>query len=338
MTASILVHGGAGAMRGMTPAREARYRTGLRAAAAAGQRVLEAGGAALDAAVAAVVAMEDGGVFNAGLGSCLTSDGTVEMDAAVMRGADRGIGAVASIEGVANPVLLAREVMLDTPHCVLAAEGAMSFARDRGLLFRDDFPPRSRLAEWERKKARLEARTAGKTLEQGLAELGGVLGDQEDAVSGSDPVGDNHDTVGAVACDARGGVAAAVSTGGIWLKMPGRVGDCPLPGAGFWALDEQGAAVATGTGESLMRVMICKHVVDGMRDGATAQEASVASVALLEEHFGPDQGGVIAVSPRGAIGWALNTNGMGRGTWRSGMDEPAVAVWPSEEWDRAVQG
>jgi beta-aspartyl-peptidase (threonine type) len=336
-TPSILVHGGAGAMRGMTPDREDRYREGLRAAAGAGRRVLRDGGDALAAAIAAVVSMEDGGVFNAGLGSCLTTEGSVEMDAAVMRGSDRGIGAVACIRDVANPILLARAVMEHTPHCVLAADGAVAFAAAQGLAMRTDFPPASRLQEWGRKKAALEARASGKSLEQGLAELGGVLGDQEDEPS-SDPVGDDHDTVGAVACDGNGGVAAAVSTGGIWLKMPGRVGDCPLPGAGFWALDGEGAAVATGTGESLTRVMICKAVVDGVAAHGDPGKASRDAIALLERHFGSDQGGVIAVGPDGAIGWASNTHGMGRATWRATMVDPAVAVWPDEEWDRAVPG
>ena len=331
MPTTILVHGGAGAMRGMTPEREQRYRDGLRAAAAAGSAVLQGGGSALDAAIAAVVSMEDGGVFNAGLGSCLTSEGAVEMDAAVMRGSDRGIGAVASLSAVANPVLLARDVLDHTPHCLLAAEGALAFARERGHTLRTDFPPADRLAQWEAKKARLEARAAGKSLEQGLAELGGVLGDQEEPV-GDDPVGDDHDTVGAVAYDGEG-VAAAVSTGGIWLKMPGRVGDSPLPGAGYWALDSDGASVATGTGESLMRVMICKEVADRIAVHGDAPRACAEAVALLEEHFGPNQGGVIAVGPDGAPGWAINTGGMGRALWRGGMERPAVAVWPDEDWD-----
>ncbi len=324
-------------MRGMTPEREARYRDGLRAAADAGRAVLESGGSALDAAVAAVVDMEDGGVFNAGLGSCLTSGGTVEMDAAVMSGSDRGIGAVASIADVANPVQLARAVMDRTPHCLLAARGAEEFAREHGFALREDFPPSARLAEWERKRERLEARAAGKSLEQGLAELGGVLGDQEDDPSG-DPVGDDHDTVGAVAFDAAGSVAAAVSTGGIWLKMPGRVGDSPLPGAGFWAVDGEGACVATGTGESLMRVMISKHVTDRIVAHGDVSKACDEAVALLAEHFGVNQGGVIAVGPDGAPGWSINTNGMGRSLWRQGMESPAVAVWPDEDWDHAVQG
>ncbi|MCO4769703.1 MAG: isoaspartyl peptidase/L-asparaginase [Deltaproteobacteria bacterium] len=333
-TPSVLVHGGAGAMRGMTPERETRYRDGLRSAASAGRAILEAGGSAMDAAIAAVVDMENGGTFNAGLGSCLTSAGTVEMDAAVMRGSDRGIGAVASITSVANPVELSRAVMDRTPHCMLAADGALAFAREQGFALRENFPPPSRLAEWEGKRARLKARAAGKTLEQGLAELGGVLGDQEDEVR-HDPVGDDHDTVGAVAFDSAGGVAAAVSTGGIWLKMPGRVGDSPLPGAGFWAVDAAGASVATGTGESLMRVMICKHVIDRIESHGDPERACQEAVELLEKHFGPNQGGVIAVGPRGGLGWAINTNGMGRSMWRGGMKDAAVAVWPDEDWDRA---
>lgn len=343
---SILVHGGAGAMRGMTAEREQRYRDGLRTAADAGAAVLRAGGTALDAATAAVVSMEDSGTFNAGLGSCLTSGGTVEMDAAVMRGSDRGIGAVACVRDVANPVRLARAVMDHTPHCLLVADGALALARDHDLPLRADFPPASRLEEWGRKKARLEARTAGKSLEQGLAELGGVLGDQEDTphdaaptpqedTPSHDPVGDDHDTVGAVACD-DSGVAVAVSTGGIWLKMPGRVGDSPLPGAGFWAT--AAASCATGTGESLMRVMIGKEVTDGIDRHGDPQRACVEAVALLEEHCGPNQGGVIAVGPDGRLGWAINTTGMGRAAWTDAMAEPAVAVWAEEDWDRAVQG
>ena len=331
VTPAILVHGGAGAMRGMTAEREARYRAGLRSATSAGRAVLAAGGTPLDACIAAMVNMEDGGVFNAGLGSCLTSAGTVEMDAAVMRGSDRAMGAVAGVAHLANPILAARAVMDHTPHSLLAADGALAFAEAQGLTRRPDFPPAHRRAEWTRKRAKLEARAAGKSLEQGLAELGGVLGEQED-----DPHHDNHDTVGAVAIDADGRIAAAVTTGGIWLKMPGRVGDSPLPGAGFWAVDGHGACVATGTGESLMRVMICHEATHFMRRGDDAQTACDAAVALLEQECGPNQGGLIAIDPAGRLGWAINTNGMGRGAWIAGMPEPAIAVWPDEDWDRPL--
>ena len=320
-------------MRGMTAEREARYRAGLRAAATAGADVLAAGGSALDACIAAMVDMEDGGVFNAGLGSCLTTAGTVEMDAAVMRGSDRAIGAVAGVAELANPILAARAVMDHTPHCLLAAQGALAFAEAQGLSRRPDFPPAHRRSEWERKRVALEARAAGKSLEEGLAELGGVLGEQEDEPRGGD---DDHDTVGAVAIDADGQLAAAVTTGGIWLKLPGRVGDSPLPGAGFWAVDGHGAVVATGTGESLMRVMICHEAVHFMRAGDDAQGACIAAVRLLEDRFGANQGGLIAIDPAGRIGWAINTNGMGRAVWRAGMEAPAIAVWPDEPWDRPL--
>ena len=332
-TPSILIHGGAGAMRGMTPDRERRYRAGLRDAAAAGAAILTAGGSALDATTAAMVHMEDGGVFNAGLGSCLTSAGTVEMDAAVMRGSDRAMGAVAGVSKIANPTLAALAVMEHTPHCLLAADGALAVAAAGGVPRRRDFPPAHRRAEWERKRRELEARAAGKSVEQGLAELGGVLGEQEDDPLAGD---DHHDTVGAVAIDAEGRLAVAVTTGGIWLKMPGRIGDSPLPGAGFWAVDGHGAAVATGTGEYLMRVMICHEAVHFMRTGDDAQTACDAALALLEQEFGGNQGGLIAIDPAGRLGWAINTNGMGRAAWRAGMPEPAIAVWPDEPWDRAL--
>ena len=352
---TIVVHGGAGAMRGMTPERDRRYRDGLRLAAEAGRRALERGEDALSAAIEAVVTMEDGGVFNAGLGACLTSAGTVEMDAAVMRGSDRGIGAVASMAGLANPVRAARAVMERTPHCLLVGSGAAEFAVAQGFGLRVDFPPAHRVAEFALKKAELVARAADKPLAQALASLGGVLGEQEDREGQgearevdpgrpggladdrddphADPVGDRHDTVGAVACDAAGGVAVAVSTGGIWLKMPGRVGDSPLPGSGFWAVDGEGAAVATGTGECLMKILISAEVTGGIRCHGDAMRACADAVALLTAQFGTDIGGVIAVGPAGQVGFALNTHGMGRGVWQAGMERPGVAVDPDEPWD-----
>ena len=143
------------------------------------------------------------------------------------------------------------------------------------------------------------------------------------------------DTVGACALDASGSCAGAVSTGGIWLKLPGRVGDVPLPGAGLWvAPDGSGVAVATGTGESLLRTLICREAVDFM-DSRSAQRACELAIELLTRETGAGQGGIIGVD-RDGFGWGLATRGMGRAVWREGMDEPAVAVWPDEAWDRAV--
>jgi L-asparaginase / beta-aspartyl-peptidase len=331
----IIIHGGGGRMRSMGAGREQQYRDGLRAACLAGAAILKQGGSALEASIAANVWMEDSGIFNAGLGSCLTYDGEVEMDAAIME-KGRRFGAVASVSGVRNPVLLAQAVIENTPHTLLAGPGATEFARKQGMEFREDFPAAIRKKTWG---ARREELDSGR-LEEGLAALGGVLGTQDEGEEiaalrqANEPVTEG-DTVGAVARDRHGDCAGAVSTGGIWMKLPGRVGDCPLPGAGIWvAPNGDGAAVATGTGESLMRTLISREVVDRMAQGS-AQAACESAIALLESEIGPGQGGVIGVSSRG-FGWALNTRGMGRAVWADGMDEPAVAIWPDEGWDRPV--
>lgn len=258
----LIIHGGAGAMRSLSESDERRYREGLREACSRGASLLEQGASALDAVTTAVTVMEDLGVFNAGLGSCLTSAGEIEMDAAVMRGSDRGFGAVAGIRGVANPVLVARKVMEETRYCILGAEGATKFAREQGFDFREGFPSESRLEDWRRKKASVLAKGAAES--SGLAALGGVLGVSPGHPGAADEA---SDTVGACALDRHGSLASAVSTGGLWLKRPGRIGDSPLPGAGLWALDGVGAAVSTGTGETILRTLLCKEVVDRMAGG-----------------------------------------------------------------------
>lgn len=322
-------------MKSMDDPRERTYRAALRAATATGATILDGGGSALDAVVAVNVVMEDSGVFNAGLGSGLTADGRIEMDAAVMDGTEQNYGAVAAIEGVANPVLLARHVLEDTPHCMLVGRGAEAFAASLGLGLRPNFPSASRVAEWERRKT-LMGQSTGSLADQ-LAALGGVLGDASSDSDSDGPVG-QADTVGAVALDSQGRVASALTTGGIWMKMPGRVGDSPMIGAGLWSVDGQGSACATGTGETILRVLLCREVVDQMRAGKNATEACAAGIALLESHFGSGMAGVIAVGPDGEPGYAFHTRGMGRSLWFGGMAEPACGIWPGEDWDRAVPG
>ena len=326
-TPVLILHGGAGAMRALAESDESRYRKGLREACSKGSAILQSGGLALDAVSEAVRVMEDLGEFNAGLGSCLNIDGEIEMDAAVMRGSDRGFGAVAGIRGVANPVQVARKVMEETRYCILGAEGATKFAREQGFTFRADFPSQARREDWQRKKANVVAR--GGLESGGLAALGGVLGRPAGPPRPSD---DASDTVGACAFDTHGMLATAVSTGGLWLKRAGRIGDSPLPGAGLWAVDGTGAAVSTGTGETILRTLLCKEVVDRMALGV--ERACAEGIALLEETFGPGMAGVIAIDSQGRAGFALNTRGMGRALWSGQMAEPAVAVWPDEAWDR----
>ncbi len=330
-----MLHGGAGSMKSMDDPRERMYRAALREAAVAGAAILDGGGSAVDAVVTVNVVMEDSGVFNAGLGSGLTADGRIEMDAAVMDGTEQDYGAVAAVEGVANPVVLARHVLDDTPHCMLVGRGAEAFGASISVPLRPDFPSAPRIAEWERRKA-LMSESTGSLADQ-LAALGGVLGDASSDKDSDGPVG-QADTVGAVAMDDRGRLASALTTGGIWMKMPGRVGDSPMIGAGLWSVDGQGSACATGTGETILRTLLCREVVDQMRAGKGATEACAAAIGLLESHFGSGMAGVIAVGPDGEPGYAFHTRGMGRSLWMGGMAEPACGIWPGEDWDRAVPG
>lgn len=317
-------------MNQMTEARSARYRGGLYRAAQAGVSLLEAGESAVDAVVAATVAMEDSGIFNAGLGACLTRSGEIELDAALMDGRDRGFGGVAGVRGVKNPIKLARHIILDSEHCLLGAEGAAQFAAEVGLPFRSNYPSETRLADWRDKKRTLDSLVGVDSLSERVASLGGSWGEDE-----NDPVG-RADTVGCVAMDREGNLAAAVSTGGIWMKQPGRIGDTPLPGAGIWSVNGEGAAVATGTGELILRVLLCREVVERMkRDCAfPCQEG----VDLLGETFGEGSGGVIGIRPGGEPSFAFNTRGMGRALWRDCDEGIGTAIWPDDPWDYSRSG
>jgi beta-aspartyl-peptidase (threonine type) len=261
---AIVVHGGCGRWAAKdTPAALA----GVRAAVAAGRRVLVDGGSALDAVCAAVVVLEDNPLFNAGTGCALNRDGVAEMDAAVMTGEDLRCGGVAAITRVRNPVLVARRVMEATPHVLLAGTGATAFARQQGFV---DYDPVTRESL---RRFRLRAAVA------------------------------SPGTVGAVALDAHGHLAAATSTGGVSLKLPGRVGDTPIPGAGNYATPHA-AASATGAGELMMRTLATKRVCDGIGAGQTAQRAASAAIRALPAQA-VESGGMIALDARGRVGIAM---------------------------------
>src|SRR5262245_46218367 len=242
-TPALIVHGGAGPIRDDSlPARL----EGCKAAAQAGWKILDSGGSALDAAEAAVVALEDNPLFNAGTGSTLTSSGTVEMDAAIMEGQSLRCGSVAAVSGIKNPIKLARRIMEDGRHVMLAGDGARSFAGEIG------FPkcsPEALIVD--REKKRWESR---------------------------------HGTVGCVAFDANGQLVAATSTGGIFDKLPGRVGDSPLIGCGTYAND-YGAVSCTGDGEAIIRVVLGKSAVDFLKSD-DAKSAADRAVGLLSEKTG----------------------------------------------------
>ena len=268
----------------------------MRRALAAGRDVLAGGGSALDAVTHAVMALEDDPLFNAGRGSVFTAAGTQEMDAAIMEGRDHRAGAVAGILGPRNPVLAARAVMERSEHVLLIGDGALAFCREHGVVFAE---PGYFATEVRRRELRdvLEKRRRA-------------------AVS--------EGTVGAVARDCNGNLAAATSTGGMTGKAPGRVGDSPIIGAGTYADNATCAVSATGHGEFIMRYGAAFEIAARLRHaGQSLQEAARAVVAALAAFGG--RGGVVAVGRTGALALPFNTAGMYRGFVRAdGVIQTAI--------------
>lgn len=290
---TLAVHGGAGTIlrSTMTPEREAAYHAGLRHALAAGHKVLADGGNALDAVTAAVVCLEDEPLFNAGRGAVYSSEGKQEMDAAIMDGSDHAAGAVAGIFGPRNPILAARAVMENSEHVLLIGSSAQEFCRSQGLAMEDAayFFTEQR---WEALQSTLAMRSSG-TL------------DQDDSRK--------HGTVGAVARDIRGNLAAATSTGGMTAKSPGRVGDSPIFGAGTWAENTSCAVSATGQGEVFIRYAAAHEIAARMRLGGQSLEAAAQGVVLNLLAPRGGSGGVVAVDANGAYALPFNCAGMYRG-------------------------
>jgi len=282
---SLLVHGGCGALQ-LSPEEEAAGRSGLDAALTAGEAVLAGGGSALDAVEAAVRVLEDDPAFNAGRGSVLNAEGAIELDAAIMDGAGRHAGAVAGLRTVRHPISAARAVMEQSPHVLLAYPGAEEFALGQGL---EQVDP-----NWFEIPARREA------LERVQASGAGFDLDVK------------YGTVGAVATDGRGHVAAATSTGGLTAKRWGRIGDSPLIGCGTYADDRSCAVSCTGAGELFIRAAAAHEVGALVRlNGAALQDAVDAVLKDVEALGG--KGGMIAVSPAGDCAWGFTTRGMYRG-------------------------
>lgn len=274
MTIALIVHGGAGAWR---PGSDDDAIAGTTAAVAAGRKILEAGGSALDAACAAAVVLEDNPIFNAGTGAVLNFDGFVELDACVMLSDKNQIGSVSGLQRVKNPILVARQVMEVTDHVMLTGEGAQRFARVMGHADHDPVTA-ARRADWEQKK---------KTLEIGVGTAGsGAMKIREFLRSHPEYAGG---TIGAVALDANGVLCAATSTGGVTMKMVGRVGDTPLPGCGTYA-SKLAASSATGTGEYVIRALACRQISDNVEKGMTLQAAINAVLDGLGRDFDADVG------------------------------------------------
>jgi len=276
MPIALIAHGGAGKWR---PGSESDAVEGVREAVARGRAVLRAGGSALDAVCATVVALEDNPNFNAGTGAVLNFDGFCELDASVMESRESRVGAVAALQRVKNPVLVARKVMEETDHVMLAGEGAQRFARIMGFGDHDPVTP-ARRADWEQKRKDIDKALGLRTRR--------FLKDHPEYAGG---------TVGAAAVDANGVLAAATSTGGMTLKMVGRVGDSPIAGAGNYA-SRHVAASATGTGEYVIRMLAARALSDAMERGAGVANALDDVMGRLKRDFDADVG-IIAVDSAG---------------------------------------
>jgi len=288
----------------MTPEREERYRDTLAAALDAGYAVLESGGTSLDAVVAAVVLLEDSPLFNAGRGSVFTNEESVEMDASIMEGGAGNAGAVAAIRGVKNPILAARKVLEDSPHVLLSAGGAEAFAERHGL---ETMPP-----EYFRTDARLEQLRRAKEKERIELDHGS---DRSSAEPFTPEPGIG--TVGAVALDRRGLLAAATSTGGMTNKRFGRVGDSPIVGAGTWAKNTTCAVSCTGHGEYFIREAAAHSVSARMELGGQPLEEAARAVIFEQVGVAGGRGGLIAVDREGNVAMPYNSGGMFRGFRRS---------------------
>ena len=301
---TLVLHGGAGQMTRdtVTPAQAEGARAALGRALDAGAAVLAADGAALDAVEAAVRVLEDDPHFNSGRGAALTHAGVAELDAAIMDGRDRNAGAVAGVTATRHPVSLARAVMSDSPHVLLSGAGADAFSVEQGC--------EQATQDWlvlPERRAQLDEMIAG---------------------GGAFDVDMKYGTVGAVACDAHGHVAAATSTGGVTGKRWGRIGDSPLIGAGTYADDRAGAVSCTGSGEFFIRAGVAHEICARVRLAGETLDTAVVGVMAEVTALG-GSGGIIATGPKGEAVWHFTTPGMYRA--RLGSDGArAIAVFGDE--------
>lgn len=307
MTYSLVVHGGAWIWKGTRRRKAIR---GVRRAASNGHDLLRNGGTALDAVEVCVTALEDDPVFNAGYGSALDLLGRVEMDASIMDGRTLQAGAVALVTKVRNPIRLARLVMEKTDHVLVAGRGAERLARAFRLENRNQVT-----GDAKRSWRVLRAQLAQDGVDY-LAKTSQLVHEFPELISPG--------TVGAVAQDKYGNIAAGASTGGLPLKLPGRVGDTPLIGSGTYA-NESGGCSVTGFGEGAIRLVLARTACGFMQTGSTAQKAAERSVGLLQRRLGMAVG-MITIDARGRIGSAHSTRDMCWAWSKSGMRGPRVAM------------
>jgi len=301
MRPSIIVHGGAWDI----PAElHQAHRQGTRRAVEAGWAVLAAGGTAVEAVEAAIVLMEDDETFDAGRGSFLNADGQVELDAGFMDGGRMLVGAVAAVQFIQNPIRLARAVMERSEHVLLVGQGAQRFAHKMGFPTCDltDLAVPREFERWQK-----------------------LLYDHTYSTRQAFTRPAAADTVGCVALDQAGHIAAGTSTGGTPNKLPGRVGDVPLVGCGFYADDEFGGASCTGWGESIAKVLLARLALHFLHDLGDPHAAAQAAIQVLATKVN-GLGGLILLAPDGRPGWAYNTPHMAFAYRTAEMEEPVVRL------------
>lgn len=294
----LVIHGGAGTIlkKNMTPEKEKAYHQKLEEALTAGYKVLKAGGTSLDAVEAAIIVMEDSPLFNAGKGSVFNSDGKNEMDAAIMDGSNLKAGSVAGVHTIKNPVKAALAVMQKSEHVMLIGEGAEKFAKEKGLeivdaaYFYDEYRYQQYLKAKEKNKIEMDHTDSVKTKNKP----------------------DKHGTVGAVALDANGNLAAATSTGGMTNKKYGRVGDAPIIGAGTYANNNTCAVSCTGHGEYFIRAVVAHEISSLMEYKSLSVKDATETVIMKKMVTMGGEGGAIALDKNGNASMPFNTEGMYR--------------------------
>ena len=326
---SIVVHGGAGVIEraNLTPDVEAQYRAAMQRALTTGGSILEAGGSSVDAVEAVIREMEDDPLFNAGRGAVFTAEGRNELDASIMDGSTRAAGAVAGVTIVRHPISAARAVMERSRHVMLVGSGAEAFARTQGL---EIVEPGYFFTE--RRWQQLEQNLRANNLPTPQRPAGAPPAPRAENVWPDDH---QFGTVGVVAYDTRGNIAAGTSTGGTTGKRWGRVGDSPVIGAGTYAQNGVCGVSATGTGEFFIRVGVARDICARIQfNGESAQDAADHVIAEVGAVLGSDgvagDGGVIVLDGRGNAAWAMNTPGMYRATQSAG-GAPVIQIFADEE-------
>ncbi|HEX7032912.1 MAG TPA: isoaspartyl peptidase/L-asparaginase [Nitrososphaera sp.] len=288
----IMIHGGAGTSKIGT--KETQISKALQDSVCTGYDILLASRDAIESVESAVASMEDSGVFNAGAGSCLTLEKRMEMDASIMDGRDLRAGSVGAVEHIKNPVKLARKVMERTDHAMFVSSGASKLAELCGIAPFSHEPTKEKLDAFAVLRKKLK-----------------TTWPRNYRLSPSANLNQKHfGTVGAVAIDKHANVAAAVSTGGRWLKMHGRVGDSAVIGAGIYADNSSGAACATGNGELIMRLCLSKYACDLMKQRHSPSQAARKAISLATRRFGPNNAGIMAVNAKGMFSHSMNTRSM----------------------------